>query len=130
MARFNVSPGRPLVHTESCPTTNEHGRGARFQREMSIHVVKSPEWRSAGGLWAPIRRMARNAPDPDCVARHEVARGSGVQRRSCCTRALARTTSFRMTAVMATLGGLPAASSASYFRLRPGFQRIATSAGM
>ena len=45
-----------------------------------------------------------------------VAGGSGVHRRSCCTRALARTTSFLITAVMATLGGFPASTSAAYFR--------------
>ena len=57
-------------------------------------------------------------------------RGRAVQRRSCWTRTLARITSFRMTAVIATLGGLPASQRAVYLRLRSGFQRIAVSAGM
>ena len=35
-----------------------------------------------------------------------------------------------MTAVMATLGGFPAASIAAYFCARTGLQRIAASAGM
>ena len=56
-----------------------------------------------------------------------VAGGSGVHTRSCRTKALARTRSFLMTAVMATLGGFPAASSAAYFCPRTGLQRIAAS---
>ena len=53
-----------------------------------------------------------------------------VQMRFCCTRVLARTRSFRITAVRATLRDFPLATRASYFRLRLGLHRIATTAGM
>ena len=53
-----------------------------------------------------------------------------VQMRSCWTSVLARTRSFRITAVRATFGGFPFPTSASYLRLRLGFCWTATSAGM
>ena len=56
--------------------------------------------------------------------------GCGVQVRSCCTRALARTRSFRITAVRATFGGFPLATSTSYFRFSAGLCWTATTAGM
>ena len=53
-----------------------------------------------------------------------------VQMRSCWMSALARTRSFRITAVRATFGGFPLATRAVYVRLRSGLYRIATNAGM
>ena len=49
--------------------------------------------------------------------------------RSCCSSALARTRSFRITAVRATFGGFPLSTSASYLSLRLGLCWTATSAG-
>jgi hypothetical protein len=46
------------------------------------------------------------------------------------SRAFAMTTSLRMTAVMATLAGLPARTSCSYFAFRSALKRVATRAGM
>jgi len=50
--------------------------------------------------------------------------------RSALTNAFAVSMSLRMTATMATLAGFPAARRPSYFALRSGLNRMATSAGM
>ena len=50
--------------------------------------------------------------------------------RSGFRRAFARTISFRMTAVSATLAGLPASMSCLYFAFMSGLNRAATRAGM
>src|SRR3984957_15133869 len=54
----------------------------------------------------------------------------GAHLRLALRRALARTISFRMIAIKATLAGFPASTSWRYFALRSGLNRVATRAGM
>ncbi len=92
---------------------------------------RAPEKRMGGG--GGHRRCHMRASDERTLQATSIRVGQGsygVHFRPTLRRALASRIIFRMRAAMAFLGGLPIATRCSYFALRSGLKRMATSVGM